>query len=243
MREFLANASHELRTPVAIIRANAEVALLANERLGRASRAALESILKEAERDSVLIEDMLHLARIDSGELLDRSRWQTVDLNASLAMACSDIRPLAGTRGLTLRVLPLSAPCPLRADDEQLRRLWFLLLDNACKYTPPGGTITAGVGCLADGSPLVFVEDTGIGIAAEHRERIFERFYRVDKGRSRSQGGTGLGLAIAHQIAGAHGAELQLESDAGRGSRFSVVFASLARAPAKASAAPGAIFR
>ena len=231
VRQFTANASHELRTPIAIIRANAEIALLGHDRSGRASREALHRILKEAERDSALIENMLHLARIDSGALLDRTGWQPVDLSTALALAASDIRPLAESRSLTLRCFSPDTPRVAAGDEEQLRRLWLILLDNACKYTPPGGAITAGVQTGHDGRHTVFIEDTGIGIPLEHRDRIFERFYRVDKARSRREGGTGLGLAIAQHIAAAHAASLNVESEPGKGSRFSVTFPCTAAEP------------
>ncbi|SPE40951.1 Heavy metal sensor signal transduction histidine kinase (fragment) [Candidatus Sulfopaludibacter sp. SbA3] len=224
MREFVANASHELRTPIAIIRATAEVALLEGELSPRSSSEALHRILREAERDSALLEDMLRIARIDSAGPIDQSRWQPVDLGASLALACSDIRPLAESRRLTVRLSPSRNPCLIEGDEEQLHRLWLILLDNACKYTLPGGAITAGVIAKADGQFAAFVKDNGIGIAPEHRDRIFERFYRVDKARSRSLGGSGLGLAIAHHIVKAHDAAFQLESEPGKGSRFSIAF-------------------
>jgi two-component system heavy metal sensor histidine kinase CusS len=242
IRQFNANASHELRTPLAIIRANAEVALLdRGDKSGRSAREALRRILKEAERDTVLLENMLQLARADAP--VERKPRKPVDLRGSLAAACSDIRPLAEARGLDLRVTSTD-PCPSEGDEEQLRRLWLILLDNAVKYTPRGGSILACAATAADGRPFVAVTDTGIGIAREHHSRIFEPFYRVDKARSREEGGAGLGLALARHIATSHGAVFDLESELGRGSRFRVTLpAGPHRAVFVQSAAPEVIFR
>jgi heavy metal sensor kinase len=221
IRHFTSHASHELRTPLAIIRANAEVALLQGS--GRASREALHKILKEAERNSALLEDLLQLARAD-GHSGDRSSHKPVDLRTSLALACADIRPLADERRLALSVACGDSPCPAEADEEQLRRLWLILLDNAVKYTPAGGTIAAAAGVTPEGQSFVAISDTGIGIAPEHRARIFERFYRVDQSRGRSPGGTGLGLAIARHLAVEHHAAIDVSGEPGRGSRFTVRF-------------------
>ena len=229
MRRFTADASHELRTPLAIIRANAEVSLLdGGNRSGRSSRDALRRILKEAERESALLEDMLYLSR--TGALKDRTSRKSIDLRDSLATVCSDIRPLAEARSLNLRVSYGGDLRVSEADEEQLRRLWLILLDNAVKYTPAGGTITATGGRTADEKPFVAVSDTGVGIAPEHYARIFEPFYRVDRARSRSQGGAGLGLAIARHIVASHDAVLEVESEPGAGSRFCVTFPSVAMA-------------
>jgi signal transduction histidine kinase len=243
IRQFNANASHELRTPLAIIRANAEVALLdRGDKSGRSAREALRRILKEAERDTVLLENMLQLARADAP--MERMPRKSVDLRASLAAACSDIRPLAEARGLELRVTSADTACLSEGDEEQLRRLWLILLDNAVKYTPPGGSILACAATAADGRPFVVVTDTGIGIAREHHTRIFEPFYRVDKARSRDEGGAGLGLALARHIATSHGAVFDLESELGRGSRFCVTLPAVPRRDVSVqSAAPEVIFR
>jgi two-component system heavy metal sensor histidine kinase CusS len=243
IRQFTANASHELRTPLAIIRANAEVALLdSGDKSGRSAREALRRILKEAERDSLLLENMLHLAR--AGAPVERTPRKPIDLRASLAAACSDIRPLAETRGLELRITSKDSECPAEGDEEQLRRLWLILLDNAVKYTPSGGTIVASAGITTEGRPFVSVTDTGIGIATEHHDHIFEPFYRVDKARSRGDGGAGLGLALARHIAAGHGAVLDLESELGLGSRFVVMLpASPHRAVSMHSTTLEAIFR
>jgi two-component system, OmpR family, heavy metal sensor histidine kinase CusS len=243
IRQFNANASHELRTPLAIIRANAEVALLDRaDKSGRSARDALRRILKEAERDTVLLEDMLQLARADAP--IERMPRKLIDLRASLAAACADVRPLAEARGLELRVTSVDAACPSEGDEEQLRRLWLILLDNAVKYTARGGSILACAATTADGRPFVAVMDTGIGIAREHHARIFEPFYRVDKARSRDEGGAGLGLALARHIATAHSAVFDLESELGRGSRFCVTLPAVPRrAVSEQSATPEVIFR
>ena len=233
VRQFTANASHELRTPLAIIRANAEVALLHDSNGGRRySRDALRRILKEAEKDSALLENMLQLARADAETVtgLDRSAFKMVNLFASVRLACTDMQPVAEGCGLTLRIVPSGSVCEINGDEEQLRRLWFILIDNAVKYTPEGGVISAFTGMAADGRPFCAISDTGIGIAPEHQDRVFERFYRVDKARSRSRGGSGLGLAIAQHIAAAHNAIIELESEAGKGSRFTVSFPAMAAA-------------
>jgi signal transduction histidine kinase len=228
---------------LAIIRANAEVALLdRGDKSGRSAREALRRILREAERDTVLLENMLQLARADAPA--ERIPRKPVDLRASLAAACSDIRPLAETRGLELRVTSTDGACLSEGDEEQLRRLWLILLDNAVKYTPRGGSILACAATAADGRPFVAVTDTGIGIAREHHARIFEPFYRVDKARSRDEGGAGLGLALARHIATSHGAVFDLESELGRGSRFCVTLPAVPhRAVSVQSAAPEVIFR
>jgi two-component system, OmpR family, heavy metal sensor histidine kinase CusS len=223
IRHFTANASHELRTPLAIIRTTAEVALLSG---GRSTREPLERILREAERNTLLLEDLLQLARADAeaGGQTARAQHKPVDLRVSLAAACSDIQAIVEAQGLSLRLSPTPAPVYCPGDADQLRRLWLILLDNAVKYNSPGGTILATAGSNANGAPFVEVADTGIGIAPEHYARIFERFYRVDKARSRTHGGTGLGLAIARHIATSHGATIEVASEPGRGARFTVLF-------------------
>jgi signal transduction histidine kinase len=130
------------------------------------------------------------------------------------------MRAVAEARGLALTVAG-AAPCPVRGDEDQLRRLLFNLLDNAIKYTPSGGTIAVRVTCPYSRAQ-VEVADTGIGIAPEHLEHLFERFYRVDPARGRESDGTGLGLAICRSIAEAHGGTIAVESAVGRGTRVTL---------------------
>lgn len=222
VRQFTDNASHELRTPVAIIRAGSEVVLMQPRAEEKTYREALHRILRQAERSSKLIEEMLELARADSPSE-ELRKVVRLDLVASLAQACAEIAPLAAAKGVRLSV-HTGGPAPfIEADEERLRRLWLILLDNAVKYTKEGGTVTARV-LAENGVVCCEVRDTGIGIPAEHLGRVFERFYRVDKARSRAEGGAGLGLAIASEIARLHRGRIEAESVAGEGSRFRVVF-------------------
>jgi len=236
MREFTANASHELRTPVAIVRAAAEVALLRTHAPGEFYRDALERILRESERNTRLIESMLELSRIDSPAT--RAEFSPLRLNSSLAEACERMAPLAAARGVSLNCEPAERRPEVLADAEQLRRLWLILLDNALKFTPAGGTVTARVS-----DATVEVADTGVGIAPEHQERIFERFYRADKARSRSLGGAGLGLAIAQEILRLHGASIGVNSVPGEGACFSVTFPRANFRKLSGSANPGVTSR
>jgi len=218
VRQFTANASHELRTPLAMIRATAEVALLAPPS-GRAQRDALIKILREAERNSTLLDEMLQLARADAGA--EAVSKLPVDPAECLRQACTEVAPLAQEKGIHIAVA--ASACVIAAESAYLRRLWIILLDNAIRYTPAGGTVTASVVQVGDRVHCT-VKDTGIGIAPEHLPRIFERFYRVDKTRGRRDRGTGLGLAVAKQVADLFQAELEVSSELGKGSSFIVMF-------------------
>ncbi|MGO9012881.1 MAG: sensor histidine kinase [Bryobacteraceae bacterium] len=217
---FTADASHELRAPIALIRGTAEVVLL-QQRNGESYRAALRDILVEGERTSKLIEDLLMLARADSGA--SRLAMGPVDLREPLLEAC--VQPMARAQSKGVRLDP-SVPETAAAvvgDRDALRRLFLILLDNAVKYTPPGGSVRIEL-AQSEREVRVTVRDTGIGIASEDLEHIFERFYRADKARQRDSGGAGLGLSIARWIADAHHAGIQVESALNRGSAFHVIF-------------------
>src|SRR5262249_27992301 len=210
---FIGDAAHELRTPLTLLRANAEVLLRGRERLDPDDALLLEDIVAEAGHMSRLATSMLELARLDaSSHPPDRDLYDLAELTRAVA---GRAQSLAQSTGLTLSV---EAPAPVLVLGErvQLEEVILILLDNAIKYNSPGGTAMLSV--TRDG-PLarLAVCDSGTGIAAEHLARLGERFYRVDKARSRELGGAGLGLAIARRIAAAHGGMLVFASTPGRG--------------------------
>lgn len=215
-RQFTADASHELRTPLSLIRTEAELALR-KMRSEEEYRSALEHILAESERTTQLVESLLALARTDSGAMeLQLRPLHIVDF---LQRVADDWKPLFAEAQLRFETVLQAPDVVVNADEGTLRRLMILLLDNARKYTPQGGAVklSAEVG---PGTVTVSVEDTGVGIGPEHLSRIFDRFYRVDKARSRSQGGAGLGLSLAKWIAAQHGTQVEVTSTVGKGSRF-----------------------
>jgi len=218
IKQFTSDASHELRTPLAVMRTTAEVALR-NADAETDRHRALEDILVELDRTAQLVENLLMLARADSGgDKLQRGR---VDLVETLSEACAEAGVLARVKGIEIDArLPENAVWAI-GDRHFLRRLFLILLDNAIKYTPAGGKAEAAIVCN-ERCATVRISDTGIGIPREAFQHIFERFYRVDRARSRRQGGTGLGLAIARWIAEAHGASISVDSELDRGSVFTI---------------------
>jgi signal transduction histidine kinase len=217
IRRFTADASHELRTPLAAIRTEAEVAL-GKPLTVEQHQELLGSILEECERLARLTDQLLALAREDAGGT--RPEPAPVDLAALVAGVVETMRPLAEARGVALRHDP-DGPLRVRGEETRLRQVFFNLLDNAIKYTPEGGAVAVGLGQVG-GEAVVTVRDTGVGIPAEHLPRVFERFYRVDKARSRAEGGAGLGLSIAQKIVTDHGGRIELASSPGRGTTCTV---------------------
>ncbi len=216
-QEFVANVSHELRTPLSLIKSAAET-LIDGGKDDPATLARFLSIIdKHAHRLALLIDDLLLLSTLDSGGL--RLEKQPMALRATVQDALDDLHPRALARNVTLEN---SIPGSLvaLADQERIRQVIFNLLDNAIKYGRVGGKTVIGGRVLANGRIEISVVDDGPGIPKEAHERIFERFYRVDKARSREQGGTGLGLAIVKHVVQAHGGEVRLESEPGEGAAF-----------------------
>jgi two-component system phosphate regulon sensor histidine kinase PhoR len=224
-RDFVANASHELRTPLTAIRGFAET-LLASRLPHEEARSYLEIILNHTERLSRLVDDLLALSRIEGGKL--PLELGAVDVASISAALLRDMAPLFSSKSLDARLV--AEPVPRAwANREALEQVLQNLLDNAAQYTDPGGKIEVRISSNR-GVLRVRVSDTGIGIPEHEQSRVFERFYRVDKGRSRAAGGTGLGLAIAKHLVQAMGGTIALESQVGHGSTFS--FTLPAAAPA-----------
>jgi two-component system phosphate regulon sensor histidine kinase PhoR len=214
-RDFIANVSHELRTPLTSIQGYAET-LLDSSPDNNHFREFLEIIRKNAHRMSRLTEDLLTLARVESGE--QRFDVQPVAAAEILQEAVQNFRELARTHGIDLQVED-SAPDLVSADREAIHQVFSNLIDNALKYAASGGRLVLGAR-RADRGVEFYVRDFGPGIPFEHLPRLFERFYRVDKARSRESGGTGLGLAIAKHIVLAHDGTLRAESELNHGSVF-----------------------
>jgi two-component system phosphate regulon sensor histidine kinase PhoR len=223
-RDFIANVSHELRTPLTSIQGYAETLLDSATDNGAPTREFLEIIRKNAARMSRLTEDLLTLARVESGET--RFETEPVPPLELLHDAEESFREIARAQGVELAINTdegksgsvESLPSVL-ADREAIHQVFSNLIDNAMKYGRAGGRIVLGARAAQRGIEF-FVQDFGAGISSEHLPRLFERFYRVDKARSRESGGTGLGLAIAKHIMRAHGGAIHAESELGHGSTF-----------------------
>ncbi len=220
IKQFTADASHELRAPLTFTRTAAEVALR-NPQIDPESRRAFKEIVDEGAKAAVLLGDMLTLARADS----DYSDvvWEPVDLVSVIENVCEKARPLADERRLVLSVsIDTEQPVDVMGDFPTLRRLFWILLDNALKYTPAPGHIDVSLS-TSSGRATVVVHDTGMGIAQTDLPYIFDRFYRADTSRSQVEG-SGLGLSIAKWITEMHHAKLSVDSAHNKGTTFWIVF-------------------
>ena len=220
LKQFTADASHELRTPTAVIRTTAELALR-RERPPEEYREALRKIQGESGRMTQLVDELLTLARADSDLAVMTSA--PVDLAATARDVCSDYHVLAEARQLNFSWDLPDRTVTVDGNEDALRRLLVILLDNAFKYTKPGGKVVASLES-GNGEAILAVEDTGVGIASEDLTRIFDRFYRADSSRTRAPGSFGLGLSMANWIAKKHNVRIEVESKPGEGSTFRVRF-------------------
>jgi signal transduction histidine kinase len=219
MKQFTADASHELRAPIALIRTTAEVAVQRRNRQANEYLEALDDILEESERTSQVVDSLMLLARADAGkEVLERG---LVDARSISHAAAEQGEKLARIRELAFSASIPEEPVWIHADAEALRRALLILIDNAAKYTPERGMVRFDLSAN-DGFARFSVTDTGIGIAPADLPHIFDRFWRADKARSRAHGGAGLGLSIAKWIAESHAGSITVESEAGKGSVFSM---------------------
>jgi two-component system phosphate regulon sensor histidine kinase PhoR len=215
-RDFVANVSHELRTPVSVIRANAETLQAGAKDDPRFADRLIEGLHRNAERLARIIADLLDLSRLEAGQF--RIEKAPVDLPAAAAAACGVVENQATTKQVTVAV-EMAPELKVMADAKALDQILVNLVDNAVKYTPSGGHVWVR-GRPLDGVVRIIVADDGPGIAAHHRERIFERFYRIDPGRSREVGGTGLGLSIVKHLVESMGGTVGVDGNEPNGTVF-----------------------
>jgi two-component system phosphate regulon sensor histidine kinase PhoR len=216
-QEFVANVSHELRTPLSLIKGFVETLLEGAKNDPEKATRFLQTIEKHTDRLTFLIEDLLTISRLESGQIV--MNLHPVDLREETRRVLEDLRSRAEEKGSRLEN---SVPPGLtaQADADRLQQVLFNLVENAIKYGRNEGCVTVGGREASHGKVELWVRDDGPGIPAESRERVFERFYRVDRARSRETGGTGLGLSIVKHIVQAHGGEVWLKSDVGAGTTF-----------------------
>ncbi|MFM8998986.1 MAG: ATP-binding protein [Actinomycetota bacterium] len=219
-RDFVTNASHELKTPVATIRATAETRATAAPDDPAAVARFAERIEHEALRLSDIVADLLDLSRLEGGS----DRDEDVHLDVVLVDEARRLADAAAAAGVALEVDAAAVPA-IAGSARDLELLVRNLLDNAVRYSEPGGVVRAET-TVDDGAVVLRVADEGVGIPSRDLSRIFERFYRVDRGRSRDTGGTGLGLAIVRHVTENHGGTIAVESEYARGTRFEVRFPS-----------------
>ncbi|MGC9381845.1 sensor histidine kinase [Streptomyces sp. MH13] len=225
LRRFVADASHELRTPLMSVRGYADLFQYAAANAPGERERHLARLRAEAARMGVLLDDLLLLARLDAAEVEAPLRWEDADLTELVRQAGDAFR--AGHPEHPLTVTPGPAAVRLRLDPQRIRQVLDNLLTNAGVHTPPGTKVAVAVSVTADAA-RVTVADTGPGIPAADRERIFDRFYRVDKARSRDRGGSGLGLAVAGSLVRAHGGTIDLGDEPGT-TVFTVTLPAAAR--------------
>jgi len=214
--DFVANVSHELRTPLSLIKGYVETLLDGARNDPAIAERFLKIIERNAERLDLLIQDLLTISALESGRM--KLDLQPVAMRPLVEKVFADLNAKAENK--TVRLVNALPELTASADMNRLDQVLANLVDNAIKYGRAEGTVTVGGKILDDGRLEIFVTDDGPGIPAEALDRVFERFYRVDKARSRDQGGTGLGLSIVKHIAQAHGGEVWAKSELGKGATF-----------------------
>jgi two-component system phosphate regulon sensor histidine kinase PhoR len=222
-KDFVANVSHELKTPLTSIKGFVETLLVEDLEDKDTIHKFMTIIFQEAERLNNLIHDLLDMSKLESGQT--ELRKKQVELEPLV-----DNVILSVSNRLNMKSLELDKDIQAKkvwGDEDLLKELFINLIDNAIKYTPNGGKILVG-SIREKGKTIIYVKDTGFGIPAESLSRIFERFYRVDKGRSREMGGTGLGLSIVKHIVERHGGKVAVQSQLGKGSEFRVTIPDVA---------------
>lgn len=216
--EFVANVSHELRTPLSHIKGYVETLLGGAKDYPEVSTRFLQTIERNAERLKLLIEDLLTISELESGRIT--LNLQTLALHSVVEKVFDDLKSRADAKAVTMA--NATSGLQVNADASRLEQVISNLVDNAIKYGRTGGRVTVGARAGDEGKIEVFVQDDGPGLPADALERVFERFYRVDKARSREQGGTGLGLSIVKHIVQSHGGKVWAKSELGNGTTFFV---------------------
>ena len=218
-RQFAADASHELRTPLSVVMASAD--LLENDPSITSPflKQVIADVRDEVKKMTKLVSDLLFVARSDNQAL--KVKRSKVDIAAFADQTIRLMQPLADKKNITL-IREGEESLTAKLDEQKMKQLLLILVDNAVKYTLEGGKVTVRVQSPASGKIRIEVEDTGIGISKEDKEKIFDRFFRVDKARSREMGGNGLGLAIAQEIVNLHDGRINVESELGKGTKFIV---------------------
>jgi two-component system OmpR family sensor kinase len=212
LRRFVADASHELRTPLMSVRGYADLFQYAAANVPEERDKHLARLRAEAARMGILLDDLLLLARLDAADVETPLRPEDADLVDLVEQAADAFR--AGHRDHPLTVSVPASPVRLRVDPVRIRQVLDNLLTNAAVHTPAGTEVSVSLS-VAAGTASVRIADTGPGIPEDDRARVFDRFYRVDKARSRDRGGSGLGLAVARSLAKAHGGTVELTSEPG----------------------------
>ncbi|MSU33747.1 MAG: PAS domain-containing protein [Pedosphaera sp.] len=216
-REFVATVSHELRTPVSVIRGGVETLLNGAKEDPVAAERFLKSVERHTLRLSHLLDDLLTLSRLDSGAVVLRPG--KTEIGETLSIVLEQLTPAARGRGIRL-IHSVATGTIAWVDPDRLEQILVNLIENAVKYGKIGGTVTTETRPLREGMIEVEVRDDGPGIRAEDRERVFERFYRIDKARSSETGGTGLGLSIVKHLVQSHGGQVGVRSEPGQGAEF-----------------------
>jgi two-component system phosphate regulon sensor histidine kinase PhoR len=220
-RDFVANVSHEMRTPITVLMGFLET--IQSLDIDKAQRDQyFEMMMSQAQRMKSLVEDLLTLANLEANTL--PAPLQIIKIDTLMALVRNDAEALSqGRHALNFEI---STPCNLMGEEREILSAFSNLVSNAIRYTPDVGAVTAKWSVNSQGQGEFSVTDTGPGIASEHLSRLTERFYRVDRSRSRDTGGTGLGLAIVKHIANRHQGQLVIESTPGKGSTFTLRFPS-----------------
>jgi two-component system, OmpR family, phosphate regulon sensor histidine kinase PhoR len=220
-KDFVANVSHELKTPITSIKGFSETLLDGAMDDKQALEAFITIILKESDRLQMLVEDLLELSRIEQQGF--KLNIENLDLNKQISEAVTMVEARASEKKITLDLKADSSSTMIPGDVNRLKQVFINLLSNAISYTPSGGAVSVEIINQLENT-IVHVKDTGIGMDSSEIPRIFERFYRVDKARSRNSGGTGLGLAIVKHIMEAHKGAIEVQSEVGKGTMFILKF-------------------